>query len=281
MKVRGFLFLASAVTAAAISVSACTGSDSDDDDDGFGTTGTPTGTGTTPVPTPTPQAAPPSPVSSFTNGSEIWLCMESQFDGTITNVAVDDPLSPACSDSALGLGFTSTLAAPSVHILFIEDSSNPLSCTTATKHWTVDYLVDGDRCTGCVNESTTFDFAANDSFGEFCGTGVLPLAALSAHRAETTGKLRFLADILPAFANSVVNITKLRIYTTANAFERECTATANIGSGGDGLFDAECAPDLDTAPLVIGNTYDALIFGNVDGGDNFMGFFPFDFEAAP
>lgn len=275
-----------AVSAAAISVSACTGPAADDDDDGFGS---PTATGSaTPTPTATgtanpPQFEPPTPISSFTNGSEIWLCMRSQFDGTITNVAVDDPVSTACSDSSLGVGFTSTLDEPQVEILFLDGDApdSPLACSTATKHWTVDYLVDGDRCTGCVNAETTFDFVPDDPFGTFCGAGGLfPISALVAHRAETTGKLRFIADILPAFGNNTVNIKTLRVYTIGNASHTSCTATANIGSGGDGTFDADCNPNLEDAPLVVGDTYNALVFGDVDG-IGFMGLFPFDYEAAP
>lgn len=264
-------------------ISTCTliacAANSDDDDDGFTFTPTPSPSGTataTPTPTGSPTPTPPAitPLSSFTNGAEIWLCLRAQFDGSLSAFALDG--GAGCL-ATVAQSVPVTSAVPKYFALRIKG----VSCPATGEHWNIDYLVDGDRCQGCVNQEFAVDYDADDPYGTLCGTGGTlppPVADLSAYLAQTTGLLRFNADILPGYAS--VSITGLVINDLTNLSITDCTATAVISNGGDGLFDATCNPAVTSTTFVVGQTYRAYVIGNADGYD-YHQYFIFDYVASP
>jgi hypothetical protein len=279
MRTRGFLFLVGVVSVFALSAFGCTPAESDDDDDGFGTTATPTPTGTgTATPTPTPAGQPITPDSSFVGagGTEIWLCFEHQFEGSIDNIFTTD--GGACELTLNNAGFVSKVEAPTYVALGFFGVTG---CVAGDHDWYFDYVEDDDRCTeGCVNQEFNFTQAASATFGSFCGpTGFeTVITSLEAYLSQTTSLHRFTAEIGTI---STVGIDKMRIYDLGGtAFLTECTATATIVSNGTGLFDAVCNPDPVTEPLVAGTTYSALLFGEA-GATPFITRIDFDYVATP
>lgn len=272
MRNRGFLFLLSAVTLIAIGAASCAAPAGDDDDDGFGSPAGTTSPVVSPTGTSTPQAI--TPRSSFVSGdgTQIWLCVETQFDGSMIAVHTED--GTTCEATDLGVGKASTADRPHYAAIRLDASG----CGTGSHQWSIDYQVNDDRCTGgCVNQQMDFALDADDPFGSFCGFGTVPpIESLDSYIALTTQKLRFRADVGP-FPS--VSIAKLAIYDLADVSLAECTANAVITNGGTGLFDADCTPDP-AGVLAEGNTYNALVSG--DAGDyEYVGYVSFAHDAPP
>lgn len=265
-------------------VAACTGSSSDDDDDdGFGGSPTPT---LSPTPTgtasPTP-TAPPQPIterSSFigAGGTELWLCFEHQFLGSITAVTTEG--AGAC-DSA---GATAIVSDPATPTFTAFRVSGVTGCDANSHDWFMDYVLGDDpRCTGDCVKQYDFQFTAPATFGTLCAApGVGPLSTvintLEAYQAVTTGEHRFR---LVAGAGSSVSLEKILVYSDGGAaLLTECTVTATVASNGTGLIDGACTPNAATSPLTSGVTYEAILFGKA-GASGFVGSRDFMYVDPP
>lgn len=266
MRAHKFLLLAAPVSL--LLFTACAAPDGDDGNGAATATPTPTPTASgtaTPVPTPTQPAI--TERASFTNGTEIWLCLQTQFDGSIVNIAVNDPDEAGCGEVKLGAGFTSTIDRPHFHALRLDNGGTGLNCNATDKRWNIDFQYAVDRCTGCVNEEYNFNLAPDDLFGTFCGSGdgPAPIESLTSYFSTTTQLLRVRADV---GAYGSVAIEKFRIYTKpGNVFMTECTSPAVIATGGNGIFDVQCTPAVTSTTLTPGTTYGAVAEGTSDGSE--------------
>lgn len=145
MRIRSLSLLAALLTCSAFAACA----PQSDDDDGNGGLPSPSGTATTnppatsPIPTPTP--TPITVRESFVtgDGNELWLCLQTQFDGNLTTAFTDD--GGTCTGLAVIEGATeSTSEAPSYSTLTLQGSA--LACSTGAHDWWIDYLVDETDC---------------------------------------------------------------------------------------------------------------------------------------
>lgn len=273
MRAHKFLLLAASISM--VLMAACAAPEGGDNNGGA-TTATPTATSTgTATPVPTPTQPPIQFRSSFRTPTEFWACLQTQFDGSIVNLRVQDPDLGGCTDVKAGVNFASTLDRP--HYTAVRFDG--LTCDATDKKWNIDYLVNADRCTGCVNEEFVTTYPAADAFATFfCGgPGPAPIETLDSYFASTTSQLRVLADV---GAYSSVVIKTMRIYDTTLALITDCTAPATIASGGNGLFDTACNPAVTSSTFTVGTTYDVLVEGTADGSEYF-GKYSMDYMAAP
>lgn len=222
------------------------------------------------VPAPTPVAI--AQVSSFVGatGDEIWLCFDHQFNGSISTLFTTD--GATCEDTK-SPGLTSVITTKTRSLVMFDGLA---ACAAGNHNWEFDYTdADDPRCpSGCVKEHD-FTQSASGTFGTYCGPGTMPVTALSAVFAPTTGLPRFTAT---AGVAGETTISGFRVYTqNGAALLHECTASVTLTSGGTGAFDAACSPDL---ALVNATTYTTMMEGLV-GGIKYAGRIDFTYDATP
>lgn len=212
-------------------------------------------------------------ISSFpaASGTEMWLCFDHQFNGTIDTIFSSDGV--GC-EATVNPGVASVVDQPTRGLLLIEGLTG---CDAGNQSWEFDYTdADDTRCPqGCVKEYD-FTLAADDGFGAYCGPGTaVPLSGLSAIFENTTQLPRF---TVTAGITGEAIIEKMRVYSNNGvALLSDCTATVTLTSGGTGSFDPACTPDL---ALVDATTYSSIIIGKVSG-IGFSGRLDFVYESTP
>ena len=277
MRIRSLSLLAALLSCSFLFVACAPEGDDDDDDGGFPTpTPTPSGTATpTPSGTPGPTPAPITVMDSFVtgDGTELWLCVETLFDGQVEAAFTDD--GGTCTGTAVIEGATEASATtPGYTTLLLEGVTG---CANTDHDWWIDYLVDDGDCEGCINREFIATIAAGDSFGSFCGAagGASAVAALEAYKSNTTGDDRFHADV----GNFTVEIDDLLVYEQGGGTRlTECSPGVTIQPGtSDAIFDGNCNPaDM----LVSGDTYTAILKGNLNGAP-FRSTFDFPYLPTP
>lgn len=277
MRIRSLSLVAALLTCTTFAACAPPEGDDDDDDGGLPT---PSGTNSPgPTPSPSPTGQPPAQDviarSSFVSGdgTEAWICLESQFNGSFTGDAATAGAG-ACDGAPTYFGdTTSSIDQPTFHTVFLTGPT-VTGCDTGAHDWWFDYLEDGDNCEGCVNNEYLVQQTGDDAFGFHCGvTGAdTAITALSAYTSATTGDIRFDID-----SNGfTIVIDDIRVYDQGGAaLVAECSPGVTLDPAGDGIFDGNC-----NAIGASGNTYTALFIGTLDGV-HFSGSEDFAYVVTP